>query len=120
MPDKASLYTIIVTSCHFVVQARVVHQLDLQPDLNRAEKSFMLHWNVFLHENPCLSDAHMGQRCLDFATVQAATFAADSDFVRCFMVHLVNLWEFNLIDPALIDKCIVAASVADRPGLLIS
>ena len=101
------------------MQARVVHQLDLQSDLNRAEKNFMLHWNVFLHENPCLSDAHMGQRCLDFAAAQAAVFAADPDSRQCFTVHLVNLWEFNLIDPALIDKCIVAASMADRPDVCV-
>ena len=38
---------------------------------------------------------------------------ADADIKRCFMVHLVNLWEFNIIDPAVIDECAVAVSAAD-------
>lgn len=90
-----------------------MQQLELQPGLNTAEKEFMLQWNVFLHDNPCLSDAHMGQRCLDFASTRASVMRADADMKRCFTVHLVNLWEFNIIDPAVIDKCAVAVSAAD-------
>jgi len=42
-----------------------------------------------------LSDAQMGQRCIDVAAEQAQAMRADSELRRCFMVHLVNLWEFK-------------------------
>lgn len=89
-------------------------QLELRSELSTAERDFMLRWNVFLHEHPCLADAHLAQRSLDFAAAEADAFSYDADLKQCFIVHLVNLWEFNIIDATTLDKCIAAMTKADR------
>ncbi len=78
-----------------MLQARVVRQLDKLTGLSAAERNLMLSWNIYLQDHPCLSDAQMGQRCIDVAAEQAQAMRADSELRRCFMVHLVNLWEFK-------------------------
>lgn len=50
----------------------------------------------------------MGQRCIGFAAEQAQAMRADSELRRCFMVHLVNLWEFNIVTSDLVDACMVS------------
>lgn len=92
-----------------------MQQLDQLPDLNSTEKEFMLQWNVFLHNKPCHSDGHMAQRCLDFAAAEASRISADLELRQCFMMHLMNLWEFNLLEPSVVDKCIIIAT-ASGPG----
>jgi hypothetical protein len=91
-----------------VLQARAVRQLDKLTGLSAAEKNLMLSWNIYLHDHPCLSDAQMGQRCIDFAAEQVQAMRADSELRRCFMVHLVNLWEFNIVTSDLVDACMVS------------
>lgn len=89
-------------------KARVVRQLDKLTGLSTAEKNLMLSWNIYLHNHPCLSDAQMGQRCIDFAAEQVQAIRADSELRRCFMVHLVNLWEFNIVTSDIVDACMVS------------
>lgn len=89
-------------------KARVVRQLDKVTGLSAAEKNLMLSWNIYLHDHSCLSDAQMGQRCIGFAAEQAQAMRADSELRRCFMVHLVNLWEFNIVTSDLVDACMVS------------
>ena len=91
-----------------LLQARVVRQLDKVTGLSAAEKNLMLSWNIYLHDHSCLSDAQMGQRCIGFAAEQAQAMRADSELRRCFMVHLVNLWEFNIVTSDLVDACMVS------------
>lgn len=97
-----------LTAVPSALQARAMRQLDKQTDLSTAEKDLMLSWNLYLHDHPCRSDAHMSQRCLDFAAVQSDKMQADADFRRCFMVHLINLWDFNLVSPDLVDACMAS------------
>lgn len=87
------------------LQERAARQLDNQTDLSAAERDLMLRWNLYLHDHPCLSDAQMSQRCRDFATVAAKDMQRDPDLQRCFLVHLINLWEFNLVPAAIVDEC---------------
>ncbi|DBB04347.1 hypothetical protein WJX77_010776 [Trebouxia sp. C0004] len=89
-------------------KARVVRQLDRLTGLSAAEKNLMLSWNMYLHDHPCLADAQMGQRCIAFAAEQVQAMRADSELRRCFMVHLVNLWEFNIVTSDLVDTCMVS------------
>ncbi|KAL0048331.1 hypothetical protein WJX82_001060 [Trebouxia sp. C0006] len=89
-------------------KARVVRQLDKLTGLSAAEKNLMLSWNIYLRDHPCLSDAQMGQRCIDFAAEHAKAMRADPELRRCFMVHLVNLWEFNIVTSDLVDACMVS------------
>ncbi|KAA6426359.1 MAG: Polycomb suz12 [Trebouxia sp. A1-2] len=89
-------------------KARAVRQLDKLTGVNTAEKNLMLSWNMYLHDHPCLSDAQMGQRCIDFAAEQVQAMRADSELRRCFMVHLVNLWEFNIVSSDLVHACMVS------------
>lgn len=91
-----------------MLQVRAVRQLDKQKDFSAAEKSLMLSWNLYLHDHPCLSDTQMSQRCVDFAAEQAKNLKADPDLPHCFMVHLVNLWEFNIIKPDVVDACMAS------------
>jgi len=91
-----------------VLQARAVRQLDKLTGLSAAEKNLMLSWNIYLHDHPCLSDAQMGQRCIDFAAEQVQAMRADSELRRCFMVHLVNLWEFNIVTSDRVYACMVS------------
>ena len=91
-----------------MLQARVVRQLDKLTGLSAAERNLMLSWNIYLQDHPCLSDAQMGQRCIDVAAEQAQAMRADSELRRCFMGHLVNLWEFNIVTSDLVDACMVS------------
>lgn len=77
-------------------------------DLSTAEKELMLSWNLYLHDHPCLSDEHVSQRCIDFAAAQAKELQASSDLRRCFMVHLINLWEFDIVSSDLVDACMAS------------
>lgn len=92
------------------LQERAARQLDNQTDLSAAERDLMLRWNLYLHDHPCLSDAQMSQRCRDFATVAAKDMQRDPDLQRCFLVHLINLWEFNLVPAAIVDECMACIS----------
>lgn len=94
---------------------RAVKQLDKQTDLSQAEKQLMLSWNLHLHEHPCLANSHMGQRCLDFAAANCQDLRASPDLKRCFMVHLINLWEFNLISPDLVHACVASIECLTVP-----
>ncbi len=95
-------------SNEYMLQARVVRQLDKLTGLSAAEKNLMLSWNIYLRDHPCLSDAQIGQRCIDFAAEHAKAMRADPELRRCFMVHLVNLWEFNIVTSDLVDACMVS------------
>ncbi|KAL3142032.1 hypothetical protein ABBQ32_004666 [Trebouxia sp. C0010 RCD-2024] len=85
---------------------RAVRQLDNQTDLSAPERDLMLRWNLYLHDQPCLSDAQMSQRCQDFAALVAKDMQKDPNLRRCFMVHLINLWEFNLVPAEVVDECV--------------
>lgn len=52
----------------------------------------------------------MSQRCQDIAAVAADDMQRDPDLRRCFLVHLINLWEFNLVPAAVVDKCMALTS----------
>lgn len=110
-----------VSPCHMerwlqlssmALQERAVRQLDNQTDLSAAEKDLMLRWNVYLHDQPCLSDAQMSQRCRDFAAATAKDMQKDPNLRRCFLVHLINLWEFNLVPAAVVDECVACVDSA--------
>ena len=89
----------------YALQERAARQLDNQTDLSAAERDLMLRWNLYLHNHPCQSDAQMSQRCQDFAAVAGKDMQRDPDLRRCFLVHLINLWEFNLVSAVVVDEC---------------
>ena len=48
----------------------------------------------------------MSQRCRDFAAVGAKDMQNDPYLRRCFLLHLINLWEYNLVPAAVVDECL--------------
>lgn len=94
------------------LQERASKQLDKQTGLSTSEKDLMLRWNLYLHDHPCLSDGQMSQRCLEFAAMSAKDMLANSALRRCFMVHLINLWEFNLVPATVVDDCMLCIDSA--------
>lgn len=87
------------------LQERATQQLDNQTDLSSAERDLMLRWNLHLHDHPCRSDLQMSQRCRDFAAVAGKDMQRDQNLRRCFLVHMINLWEFNLVPAVVVDEC---------------
>ncbi len=80
-------------------------KLQMREDLTTPERELMMNWNTYLRRYPVYADAHVPSACLGFVSAYAPHLCASMPLRRCFMVHMVHLWEYNLVSPDVVDQC---------------
>mmetsp|Transcript_2004 Transcript_2004/g.7163 ORF Transcript_2004/g.7163 Transcript_2004/m.7163 type:complete len:841 (+) Transcript_2004:97-2619(+) len=80
--------------------------LDTYDDITAEEKALMLLWNSFVQENRIYADSYVKLACQRFAQVNKAWIAKTAVRRRCFLLHLMNLADFGLVDADTISGCL--------------
>ena len=109
-----------------MVQAREIEDrryLDTYNDISEEEKELMLLWNSFVERNRIYADSYVRYACKQFTQVNREWLAKTPERRRCFLLHLLNLSDFALVDGETISCCLrlvravaasaVAAAAAD-------
>ncbi|KAK3276363.1 hypothetical protein CYMTET_15555 [Cymbomonas tetramitiformis] len=87
------------------IEEEDMRALDDFVDVAPEEKAFMHMWNMFICKHPIYADSYTQSACIVFARHHCAELRQCA-IRRCFMLHLVNLWDFGLIDATGLDHCL--------------
>jgi len=85
--------------------------LDEFVDVAREEKELMHLWNIFVVRNPIYSDAQLADSVKLFARANAPMFRELPSMRRCFVLHLINLHQLDLITPQHMDDALAVLDV---------
>lgn len=87
------------------IEEEDMRALDDFVDVAPEEKAFMHMWNMFLCKHPIYADSYTQSACLVFARHHCEELRQCA-IRRCFSLHLLNLWDFGLINATGLDKCL--------------
>ena len=92
-----------------LLQAREIEDrrhLDTYNDILDEEKELMLLWNSFVQRNRIYADSFVRYACKQFTQVNCEWLAKTPERRRCFLLHLLNLSDFALVDGETISGCL--------------
>lgn len=92
------------------VDVTMVHAEDLAmlgeyANLDGAQVEFMHAWNLFTTQHKILADSYVPRACEIFGERHRKQLAKP-ELRRCFMLHMLNLAEFGLVDAADISRAL--------------
>ena len=92
-----------------------LRQLSDFEDIDHREKLFMHDWNVFVHRFKPYADRDVPAALAAFAKYRGDALRADPALRRMFVLHLVNQWDFGVVEPDVIDATlkIVDAQISE-------
>ena len=73
-------------------------------DVVKSEKLFMHDWNVFMRRYKPFGDKELPDAYHAFAHYRGKQLAADPELRRLFTLHLINAWDFSVIESSVIDE----------------
>lgn len=73
-------------------------------DVVKSEKLFMHDWNVFVRRFKPFADKELPDAYEAFAHYRGKNMAKNPELRRLFTLHLVNAWDFAVIESGVIDK----------------
>ncbi len=76
----------------------------------------LIFWKVVIHSDVA-APAQVPDTCMTFVANNRSALAKNLNLRRFFTMHLINLYEYNLITPEQIDNCL---KVLDAPVELSS
>ncbi|EDO42650.1 predicted protein, partial [Nematostella vectensis] len=79
------------------MRMRTIQMIDDFTDVNDGEKELMKLWNLHLMEKGYVADAQVYSACLTFIDVNAKKIMSQN-LKRNFLIHLVSLHDFNLLN----------------------
>ena len=101
------------------VQARMKRRVMSAPGLAQAQQDFAVLWNMHTRQHPIHADSQIAKACSRFARRHAAQgrLTPGSDFWSSFRLHLLNLVEYHLIQPADVDHCLVSSNPSQAAAM---
>uniref|UniRef100_A0A674P3W8 SUZ12 polycomb repressive complex 2 subunit b n=1 Tax=Takifugu rubripes TaxID=31033 RepID=A0A674P3W8_TAKRU len=85
------------------LREKTATQLDEFTDVNEGEKEVMKLWNLHVMKNGFIADNQMHQAIMLFTENRGAHIIR-RHLCRNFLLHLVNMHDFNLVNTATIDR----------------
>ncbi|CAK0780168.1 hypothetical protein CVIRNUC_004955 [Coccomyxa viridis] len=85
---------------------RCRRKLAPRADITSADKVFMFNWNCHLRTNPIHADWQVPAACEAFAFNNRRNILRSMELRRIFTMHLIGLYEFGLLAPDDINKCL--------------
>ena len=88
----------------------MTRRVAVAPGLSEADSKLAVLWNVHTRQHPIHADSQVAKACSSFARKHAALgdLAPGSALWSSFRLHLLNLAEYRLLEPADIDHCLVS------------
>uniref|UniRef100_A0A9J7YGG4 SUZ12 polycomb repressive complex 2 subunit b n=1 Tax=Cyprinus carpio carpio TaxID=630221 RepID=A0A9J7YGG4_CYPCA len=88
------------------LREKTTTQIEEFTDVNEGEKEVMKLWNLHVMKNGFISDNQMTQASMLFVE-NCGPYIIRRNLCRNFLLHLVNLHDFNLVTTATIDRAMV-------------
>ncbi|XP_067315572.1 polycomb protein suz12-B [Pseudorasbora parva] len=85
------------------LQEKTTTQIEEFTDVNEGEKEVMKLWNLHVMKNGFIADNQMSQASMLFVE-NCGPYIIRRNLCRNFLLHLVNLHDFNLVTIATIDR----------------
>uniref|UniRef100_A0A9R1SPN7 SUZ12 polycomb repressive complex 2 subunit b n=2 Tax=Cyprinus carpio TaxID=7962 RepID=A0A9R1SPN7_CYPCA len=85
------------------LREKTTTQIEEFTDVNEGEKEVMKLWNLHVMKNGFISDNQMSQASMLFVE-NYGPYIIRRNLCRNFLLHLVNLHDFNLVTTATIDR----------------
>ncbi|KAK6171410.1 hypothetical protein SNE40_019604 [Patella caerulea] len=87
------------------LQQKTVNMIDEFTDVNEGEKELMKMWNLHIMRNQYIADCQIAQACSSFVEAHGKEII-DKKLCRNFTIHLVNMFDFSLIKPENVQRCV--------------
>ncbi|XP_030645872.1 polycomb protein suz12-A [Chanos chanos] len=85
------------------LREKTTTQIEEFTDVNEGEKEVMKLWNLHVMKYGFIADNQMSQACLMFVENCGLTIV-EKNLCRNFLLHLVSMHDFNLVNTVTIDK----------------
>jgi len=85
------------------MRVKTIQLIDEFTDVNDGEKELMKLWNLHLMKNSYIADFQVTEACRSFIDKYSQELK-DKNLERNFLLHLVNLHDFNLITSSQIEE----------------
>ncbi|KAM5125936.1 polycomb protein SUZ12 [Mantella aurantiaca] len=87
------------------LREKTITQIEEFSDVNEGEKEVMKMWNLHVMKHGFIADNQMNQACMQFVE-HFGERIIEKSLCRNFMLHLVSMHDFNLINISSIDKAV--------------
>lgn len=88
------------------LREKTITQIEEFTDVNEGEKEVMKLWNLHVMKHGFIADNQMNHACMLFVE-QMGQRIIEKNLCRNFMLHLVSMHDFNLINISTIDKAMM-------------
>ncbi|KAK3751064.1 hypothetical protein RRG08_044641 [Elysia crispata] len=85
------------------LRQKTVMMIDEFTDVNEGEKELMKMWNLHIMEKEYIGDCSVPQACFTFVEEHGQEIVR-KNLCRNFLIHLVNLFDFSLIRPDVVER----------------
>ncbi|KAG5853788.1 hypothetical protein ANANG_G00030150 [Anguilla anguilla] len=85
------------------LREKTITQIEEFTDVNEGEKEVMKLWNLHVMQHGFIADNQMNQACMLFVE-KCGPYIVEKNLCRNFLLHLVSMHDFNLVNTATIDK----------------
>ncbi|GLC48365.1 hypothetical protein PLESTB_000088100 [Pleodorina starrii] len=83
--------------------------------LRPADRRFFKLWSAFARRRPIYADYITRSRCLEFCRQHRDLIRSDLDLYDALGVHLLLLHEMNLVDPRVMNRCLMIVDGSINP-----
>ncbi|XP_072270128.1 polycomb protein SUZ12 isoform X2 [Pyxicephalus adspersus] len=87
------------------LREKTITQIEEFSDVNEGEKEVMKMWNLHVMKHGFIADNQMNHACMQFVENYGQKII-ERNLCRNFMLHLVSMHDFNLINISTIDKAV--------------
>ncbi|XP_013068397.2 polycomb protein suz12-like isoform X2 [Biomphalaria glabrata] len=85
------------------LRQKTIMMIDEFTDVNEGEKELMKMWNLHVMDKEYIGDCMVPQACFTFVAEHGAQIV-QKNLCRNFLLHLVNLFDFSLIRPEIVQR----------------
>ncbi len=96
------------------VNERRKQRIEQRDDLTHGEILFMNRWNDFVDKKDMLADCVFPKRCEEFAR-EHGRWLLENDIRQIFLLHLLTMWEWDLVSSRAIHKCMLIVDLRGDP-----
>lgn len=97
---------------------KTVVMIDEFTDVNEGEKELMKMWNMHIMKHDYIADCQISKACFKFVEEHGREIL-EKNLSRNFLIHLVNLFDFSLIRPEVVQRAFsMLENLRDSMGLV--
>lgn len=99
------------------LRQKTINMIDEFTDVNEGEKELMKLWNLHIMKNNYIADCQIPIACMTFMEEHGEAIIK-KNLSRNFMLHMVNLFDFSLIGPDVVQRTMsVLENLKDEMGV---